>query len=364
MPGHEIIVVGSSAGGIEALAELVRDLPADLPAAVVVVQHLSPRHPSLLPEILARRGPLPASHATDGEPIRAGRIVVAPPDFHLIVRPGRFELSRGPRENRTRPAIDPTFRSAARSYGARVIGIVLSGTLDDGTAGLMAIAARGGMTIAQDPDEALHAEMPLSAIRHVGPRRVLTVGEMPPLLVRLTSEPTGSGGEAMTIPFEHAPESIDRDLQEQAADQKRDDRTIYSCPECGGALWQFRDGTITQFRCHVGHAYSPESFLGELSDGLEAALWRCVRMLTEKTTISRQLASAARDRGEESTAERHEDQAALDESHMRLIRDSLLEIMPGDRSEAIADRQVAADRADSPSLGGEGAAGTPLGPRH
>lgn len=148
--GHDIIVVGASAGGVETLAEMVSRLPADLPAAVFIVLHVPPYGTSVLPSILSRRGPLPAYHPADGEQIRPGRIYVAPPDHHLIIQQDKVRLTRGPAENRHRPAIDTLFRSAARFYGPRVAGVVLTGTLDDGTAGLLAVKMRGGSALAQD----------------------------------------------------------------------------------------------------------------------------------------------------------------------------------------------------------------------
>lgn len=185
MPARDIIVVGASAGGVEALLELVGGLPPDLPAAVLVVIHHPEGRPSVLPELLSRRGPLPASHAQDGEPILPGHIYVAPPDHHLTVEGGLLHLSHGPRINRVRPAIDPLFRSAAAAFGPRVVGVVLSGTLDDGTAGLVEIHRHGGMGVAQDPADALFKSMPESAIARDHVEYVLPPSAIAPLLTQL-----------------------------------------------------------------------------------------------------------------------------------------------------------------------------------
>jgi two-component system chemotaxis response regulator CheB len=189
MAGHDIIVIGASAGGVEALREITRGLPANLPATLFVVLHVPPQNPSHLPAILSRSGPLPAAHAGDGAEFVPGRIYVAPPDTHLLVESGRTHLSHGPTENRHRPAIDPLFRSAARAYGSRVVGVVLTGSLDDGTAGLYQIRRHGGVAVVQDPDDALFPSMPANALEYVGADYRCQVTEIAPLLERLARTP-------------------------------------------------------------------------------------------------------------------------------------------------------------------------------
>jgi two-component system chemotaxis response regulator CheB len=331
-PTHDIIVVGASAGGVEALATLARGLPADLPAALFVVLHIPPYSQSHLPAILTHHGPLPAAHATHGAAIAPGRIYVAPPDHHLLVRDGHVELTRGPHENASRPAVDALFRSAARAYGPRVVGVVLSGALGDGSVGLMAIAARGGVTVVQDPEEALFESMPRTALTYVRVDHVLPVRQIPALLGRLAREPAAYR-EAIGVPMmsdmdEMIPQLVHRDLAAQERDERSGETTVYTCPECGGTLWQVDHQGLVQFNCHVGHAYASESLLGEMSEELEAALWRCVRMLAEKATLTRQLAGRLRAAGQEAQAARVAEQAHLDDRHGQLIRTVLLDLTP------------------------------------
>ena len=328
MERRDIVVIGASAGGVQALASLVSGLPHDLAAAVFIVLHMPPFAKSRLPEILSRAGPLPAAHAVNDEPIVPGRIYIAPPDRHLLVRPGYVEVSRGPRENRSRPAVDPLFRSAARAYGSRVAGVILSGALYDGSAGLMAVKLRGGLAIVQDPQEAVVDSMPRSALDLVDVDYVAGVGDIAATLDRLSRVPATKGGNApMADEQERREVVIAEDFREQAHDERAEETTVYTCPDCGGVLWQDRSGPHLHFRCHVGHAYGPEILLGLKSEELEAALWSSIRLLREKATLSRQLAAKSRLTGNLVLAERGDDQAAVDEQHADAIRD-LLEAMP------------------------------------
>jgi two-component system chemotaxis response regulator CheB len=323
-----VIAIGASAGGVEALQAVVRGLPVDLDAAVFVVLHLPPYAKSRLPDVLNRIGGLPAAFVEDGESIAPGRIYVAPPDRHLLVRSGRLELSKGPRENHSRPAIDPLFRSAARAYGARAIGVILSGALYDGSAGLMAIKARGGLAIVQDPAEAIAAGMPLSALRLVDVDNVALASAIGPLLGRLVEAMDVGRGQRMDEGDEHIARVINRVIAKQALDERPDDATIYTCPDCGGVMFQNGEGPSLSFSCHVGHAYAPELLLGQKAEELEAALWTCVRMLTEKATLTRQVAGRAGARRNEAMVRRAVEQAELAERQARVVRD-LLVSMPG-----------------------------------
>jgi two-component system, chemotaxis family, protein-glutamate methylesterase/glutaminase len=323
MPDHGIVVVGASAGGVEALVELAASLPGDLSAAVFVVLHLPATGTSALPEILRRHGPLPAAHVRDSEPIQPGRIYVAPPDHHVLVRTGHVHLSRGPRENGHRPAIDPLFRSAAREYAARVIGVVLSGTLDDGTAGLLAIKSRGGIAVVQNPEDALYPGMPGNALEHAQVDHVLAAASMGKLLTRLLADlaepPADPAPTGMRVEVEMEGFSM------EAFEGHHPDRPSgFSCPDCHGVLWQIKDGGLERYRCRVGHAWSPESLLTQQSEALEAALWIALRSLEERAALARRLAEPARNRGHSITATRFEEQAAEAQQAARLVRDLLL----------------------------------------
>ena len=323
MPDHGIVVVGASAGGVEALTELAASLSGDLPAAVFVVLHLPATGTSALPEILHRHGPLPAAHVKDGEPIRPGRIYVAPPDHHVLLRAGHVHLSRGPRENGHRPAIDPMFRSAAREYTTRVIGLVLSGALDDGTAGLLAIKSRGGIAVIQDPADALYPGMPGNALEHVRVDHVLAAASMGELLTRLITEPAEAPPHSP--PRDMRVEVAMNDFSLEAFEGTHPGRPSgFSCPDCHGVLWQIEDGGLERYRCRVGHAWSPESLLTQQSEALEAALWVALRSLEERAALARRLAEPARRRGYSITATRFEEQAAEAQQAARLVRDLLL----------------------------------------
>ena len=334
--GHDIIVVGASAGGVEALITLVGGLPAGLPAALFVVLHMPPQGPSALPSILSRSGPLPAEHAQHGKAIEPGHIYVAPPDHHLLVENGTMDVGCGAKENMYRPAVDPLFRSAARVYGSRVIGVLLSGMLDDGTSGLKAIKERGGIAVVQDPNDALHFGMPLSAIQNVEVDFVGPVGDMPLLLERLVKEPAEQGVVAVTDHLDDDPIEIEveiakneltsGDLLDKIATPSR-----YACPDCHGVLWQIKDGDLMRFRCRVGHAYTAESMLTMHSESVESALYAALRALEESAALSRQLARNALQRGLKSMLSRLEGKAAEAERQADVLRGLLVRERPDEQ---------------------------------
>jgi len=261
LTGHDIIVVGASAGGVGALKEIVRGLPQDLPVAVFVVIHIPTEGTSLLPCILNRAGSLPAVHPVDGEGIQHGRIYIAPNNRHLLLTRGYIPSGQGPRENKVRPAVDPLFRTAARAYGPRVVGVVLTGNLDDGAAGLLAVKKRGGIAVVQDPDSALFPGMPQSALKYVDVDYCLPLADIPPLLVSLARQPVKE--EASPIFKEMGVESKIAGLDMSANEEKMGTPSVFSCPECQGTLWELCDGDLTRFRCRVGHAFSIERRLAD-----------------------------------------------------------------------------------------------------
>ena len=293
---QSLVVIGASVGGMEALSRIFSELPAGFPAAILVVTHVGARN-SLLPEVLARTSALPVRHAQDREPIGPGRILLAPPDRHMLVAiaagHAMVELTRGPRENHTRPAIDPLFRSAAAALGPQVAGVILSGYLDDGTAGLQAIKACGGMALVQEPGEAVAPSMPQSALRHVAVDRCLPVAGIAPALLAL------AGGQAAPPPAmpPHGWIAIEnryaRGVGNMEQLQKIATPSTFTCPECQGTLWELHEQQPQRFRCHTGHSFTAP-ILGELQhEKAEDAIWAAVRALQEKEQLFLSLAAKA-----------------------------------------------------------------------
>jgi two-component system chemotaxis response regulator CheB len=324
MTGHHIIAIGASAGGVETLSKLVSQLPSDLNAAIFVALHFPPHATSLLPQILNRLKTIPARHPAEGDAIEPGNIYIAPPDYHLLVRQGRIHLDHGARENGHRPAIDTLFRSIAYAYGQQAIGVILTGTLDDGTAGLLTIKARGGIAIVQDPNEALFTGMPLSAINAVEVDEILKVRDIARRLIELSTLPIQEK-KPMTEEISHEGEWV---AQEKAAIE-RGERTglasAFTCPDCGGVLWELHDQSLMRYRCHVGHAYSIDSLLSEKDNSLERALWTANRALEEKAALARRMAAQAKRSHHSMSEAQFLERAAEAESHAAVLKQVLLQ---------------------------------------
>jgi two-component system, chemotaxis family, protein-glutamate methylesterase/glutaminase len=323
--GHrDVVVVGASAGGVEALRALAGGLPPDYPGAVLMVLHVPREGPTALPAIISRSGPLPAALAVDGEDLRGGRIYVAPNDHHLLVVDGRVRLTRGPTENGHRPAIDPLFRSVARAYGDRVIGVVLSGARDDGAAGLALIAAQGGTTIVQDPADALYPSMPRAAIEHVRPDHIVPAAKLGDLIGEITASPLARSSpppDDLLLDAEVAMSNLAPVTTEDFAASPAG----YGCPSCGGSLFEIPASPLPRYRCRVGHAWSPDSLLDEQAVALEGALWMALRALEEKSALSRRMADDRLGR-RSATGLRFRDIADEAESAGATIRDLIARI--------------------------------------
>jgi two-component system chemotaxis response regulator CheB len=336
---RDVIVVGASAGGVQTLQTLVSQLPPELPASVLIVLHLMSAGTSVLHNILDRAGPLPVTPAHDGEQLERGHIYVAPPDFHLLLRGPNIHLSAGPRENGHRPAVDPLFRSAARAYGPRVIGVVLSGTLDDGTDGLRLIKQRGGATVVQDPDDALYGDMPRNAIRDVDPDRIVPVAEMGAALFELIDAPLDPPPAAAAV---QNPEDQAIDLVEVefGREEIEGNPTLLTCPDCGGVMLEREEGGVIRFACQVGHAYSPESLSEEQGEDLESALWTAIRTLEERADLLRRMARRADRRGADPTVDRLRIKAQTASDHADEIRSTILRLRGSESEVAAAVRPL------------------------
>lgn len=304
MKKPDIVVIGASAGGLEAFEKLVSQLPPDFPAAIFIVWHISPNHPSLLPQILGRVASLAVTHAVDQEPIKQGHVYIAPPDHHLLVERGVVRLSHGPKENRFRPAIDVLFRSAALAYGRRVIGIVLSGSLGDGAAGLYAIKERGGIAIVQDPSDARHPSMPRAAMKATPIDYCLPIAQMSDLLMQLVNKPIPEQEENPVSEKMNIEVGIAReDPGLEMGIMELGELSPYTCPECHGILLQLREGDSIRFRCYTGHAYSLDALLAEVTESIEQSLWDSIRAIEASKMLMTHTAEHLREMNEHETAD-------------------------------------------------------------
>ena len=301
---RQLVVVGASAGGVEALVRLTTALPATLDATVLVVVHFPPSAQSRLPDILRRATAMSVAHATDGEPVTPRTIRIAPPDHHLVVDDGHLRLSKGPRENRHRPAIDVLFRSAATWYGELVSGVLLSGGPGDGVAGLGAIQHAGGSVLVQDPRDAVVASLPESALHVIAPDHVATAGELGQLLAEAVAAKTDTRGERL-----HAHGTPEIRMTEQPGDVAAKP-SVYGCPDCGGVLWETEDGRLLRFRCRTGHAFGADGVLDAKAEAVETALWTAIVNLEERASLTARLAVRARNSGLADSAAQYEQASA------------------------------------------------------
>jgi two-component system chemotaxis response regulator CheB len=326
MQRRDIIVIGASSGGIGALKELVAGLPGDLKASVFITLHVAPYSLGILPEILEQAGSLRASNAKDWERIEPGHIYVAPPDHHLLVEAsGYMRVTRGPRENRFRPAVDPLFRSAAHAFGPRVVGVILTGWLDDGTAGLWAVKERGGTAIVQHPDDSFAPAMPLNAIKHVEVDHILPLKDIAPLLARLTETPAREeGGRPVSEEMETEVKIAGEDNALESGIMKWGDPSVYACPECHGVLLQLKEGNNMRFRCHTGHAYSVDSLLAEFTEKTEESLWSAIRAIEEGVLLMREMAKHFGERHNGTDAEALLTKADESQRRAELVRQTVL----------------------------------------
>jgi two-component system, chemotaxis family, protein-glutamate methylesterase/glutaminase len=326
----KIVVIGGSAGAINVLKAILPMLPQDFPAAILIVTHIG-AHRSMLPEVLGRCSAMPVRHATDGEPIMPGRVLVAPPDEHLTVIAigGRAyaRLLRGPKENHCRPAIDPLFRSAAAAFGADTIGVLLSGYLDDGTVGLQAVKACGGMALVQDPAKAEAPDMPASALKYVSVDHVLDASGIGPALVELASAGVAPGGVRHPDAVSSSPGWIDIENRITGKDSDMDDieqigkLSALTCPECNGALWEIKLKGPTRYRCHTGHAFTARVLEALQGNAVEDAIWGAIRALHEQERLFSKLCEKELQLGNSEAAAEYRAKAAQAQRHSQELRD-------------------------------------------
>jgi len=322
MPNRDILAIGTSAGGVDALRFLVSEFPKELPASVLVVIHLSPQFQSSLDAILTQAGPLPARFAEDGMKLERGQIYIGPPNSHMLAEGSQLRLGHGPRENNTRPAIDPLFRSVALCCGNRAVGAVLTGSLGDGASGLHTLHECGGLTVVQDPSDAAHSGMPEAALTKFRPDHVTSLADMPSLFKRLVSEPAGLRVEPRReLAYEV---EVARGGAANMSDMDRiGSRSLLACPDCHGVMWEIQEGSLLRYRCHVGHAYTAELMSLALDENLYRALGSGLRALDERVALADKLYRQAEAAGRTHLAESWREKRAEYERESKILRDSI-----------------------------------------
>jgi two-component system chemotaxis response regulator CheB len=288
---RDIVVIGASAGGMEALKQLVKDLPATLKASIFIVLHTVAKSSTLLEEILQRHTVLPILTPANGQIIHHGHIYIAPPHYHMQIKNGKIHLSQGPLINHFRPAIDPLFRSAALHHGARTIGVILTGMLDDGTVGLSFIKNQGGISIVQHPEDAQYPDMPRSALAHVSIDYCVPLSEIAPLITKLTktSVKTKSKPVPDWMPTEAKLSTTNITPVEELNHLGK--ISPFTCPECHGNLWEIDKDKVLRYRCRIGHAFGPQTLSAVHEETMENILWSAVRTLEESAELSHRIAT-------------------------------------------------------------------------
>jgi two-component system, chemotaxis family, protein-glutamate methylesterase/glutaminase len=322
MVNHDIVVMGSSAGGIEALTQVLAGLPADVPAALFIVQHTAPDAPGLLDRVLSRGCALPVQNATNRLEIEHGHVYVAPPDHHLMVDRSFMYTTQGPHENRSRPAVDPLFRSAAVTHGPRVIGVILSGTLDDGASGLAAVKRCGGIAVVQDPQDAAYPDMPQNASDAVDVDHSVPLRDMAGLLSRLIAMPPGLSSSPPADLLTEV-EIARTGFSEQQTIEPISDPASLACPECGGPIWKIRDPRVDRYRCRVGHAYTARAMTEEMSVATERSLWAAIQMMDQQARMLDRFAKDEQEKGRERRGASLSARARDSAEHARRLRDLL-----------------------------------------
>jgi len=339
MTKRDIVVIGASAGGVTALKELAGSLPSDFKASIFIVLHVPPYAPSFMPEILTRAGRLKAVHPGDGDKFEPGRIYIAPPDCHLLLEDDRILVKRGPKENRFRPSIDALFRSAAYTFGSRVIGVVLTGLLNDGTSGMWSVKRLGGLTIVQEPEDAPYSSMPLSVMEYVDVDHVIPVAELAPLLVELTNEPAPETPELPSHELTQLKTEVAAAAEDDAFDKgilTMGPLTPLTCPECHGTLISIKEGKMVRYRCHTGHAFTASALLSEVTKNVEETLWSAVRGLEETVMLLEEAGKQFAEGGNQTAAEDYLGKAEATRERTHIIREFIFhhEQLSQDRGQA------------------------------
>jgi two-component system, chemotaxis family, protein-glutamate methylesterase/glutaminase len=354
---RDIVAIGASAGGFEALLFLAKGFPADFPASVLIVMHLPTQFQSGLDSILTQSGPIPASFARDGERLEGCRIYIGAPGFHLILDGDRLRLGTGQREHNARPAIDPLFRSVALCCAPRAVGVVLTGTLGDGASGLQALKQCGGLTVVQDPHDAAFPEMPATALSRARPDHVVSLAAMPALLHKLVKEPVG--------PFKPVPENLKYEVEIARTGrggisslERVGRRSVLACPDCHGVMWEIDEGNLVRYRCHIGHAYTAEMMSIALDENLTRAMGSALRALDERIALAERMRRQASERGRMRLADVWAQRAAEFEQEANVIRASIKRVdeiagrlakQPDPRAQDVQLKDSATDRTLAPS---------------